>query len=129
MLKIIFHVYGYINIYDAITGRSISSVKQIAINFINSKDENEKDICNYIFLKFGENIADFIAAIFPTVKLDIIILGGNVGKSLNLFQPSFNMKLKQYGYAIDIQLSLLGEDATVLEATGLCKKNQYYVHA
>lgn len=105
--------------YQSLTGKLISSVKQLAAN-ASGMDEYEKEISNAIFTEFGENFAEFISSVFATINPDIIILGGNIGKSLGLFQPSFNATLKQHGYAVDILLSKLGEDAAIMGAASLC---------
>jgi len=105
--------------YQTLTGRFISSVKQLAVN-ASGEDLYEKEISNSIFTEFGKNFAGFIASVFPSINPDIIILGGNIGKSLELFQPSFNTTLKEYGYAVDIHLSKLGEDAAIMGAASLC---------
>ena len=105
--------------YESITERKISSVKKLAAQ-AKSDNQYERDISLSIFAEFGENLARVIAIVFPMLIPDIMILGGNIGKSLDLFQPSFNITLGRYGYALDIHLSNLGEDAAIMGAASLC---------
>lgn len=105
--------------YQSLTERTISSVKKMAAQ-AKGDDQYEKEISLSIFAEFGENLARVIAIVFPLLNPDIMILGGNIGKSLDLFQPSFNTTLDRYGFALDIHLSNLGEDAAIMGAASLC---------
>ena len=114
----------FISKYHSITGKQVSTVKQIAEN-INSENIYEHKASSKIFEEFGQNFADFLMAVFPQTKPDMIILGGNISKSFSLFGNSIKARLMDSGYYINFYLSALGEEAAVMGAASLCDTQEF----
>ena len=114
----------FIRKYHSITGKQISSVKQISVN-CNSENLYEQNTSSKIFDEFGRNFADFIMAVLPQTKPDIIILGGSISKSFSLFGNSIKSRLMDNGYHINFYQSVLGEEAAVMGAASLCDTKEF----
>lgn len=113
----------FLNRYYSLTGEIIYSVKEIA-SLASDLDFNKSIICKNIFNEFGHNLADFIIAIYPEVKPDVIFLGGNISKASHLFNDYFFQKIMAKGYKINLKFSTLGELAIIMGAASLCRETQ-----
>ena len=71
-----------------------------------------------VFDEFGINLDTFIKETIRKKNIEMIVLGGNISQSLNLFRYSFSKNFTGHG-KIAIQKSQLGENAALLGAVSL----------
>ncbi|EAR02945.1 ROK family protein [Maribacter sp. HTCC2170] len=100
-----------INRYEELTGEKLLGVKEVAmVNNPHSKA---------VFDEFGLNMATFMMPFIERFKADIIVMGGNISKASELFLPTFEKKMLDYGSRVEIEISNLMEDAAILGSAKL----------
>ena len=100
---------GLVNRYNRKTGKSISSVKDIAIAAQN--DEMAKEV----FKEFGNDLFKFLKPWLEKFGVDKIVLGGNISLAADLFLPSMKTEMADVGLSsILIDVSELGETASII---------------
>jgi glucokinase len=110
-----FSTRWFLRRYMELTGKLINDVKAIA------KLYPSEVLVKELFLEFTKNLALFIQGFVEKEKPQIIILGGNIALSSNLFLPQLESNLRKEDIKIPIMLSKLGEDAAILGAASLFK--------
>ena len=100
---------GLINRYNERTGKSILSVKDMAIAA--QRDEKAK----VIFKEFGNELSIFLRPWVNKFGVNKIVLGGNISLAADLFLPSMNTILAIEGLSsLSIDVSELGETASII---------------
>ncbi|MCU7548804.1 ROK family protein [Chitinophagaceae bacterium LB-8] len=82
-----FSTRWFLNTYQAETGKTISSVKELAL--LAAHDAEARNI----FIQFGENLANFLHPWLAKFECNILIIGGNIAKAWNLFGEGFQNTL------------------------------------
>lgn len=100
---------GLVNRYNKKTGKSILSVKDIAI--ATQTDEMAKAV----FKEFGNDLYNFLKPWIEKFGVEKIVLGGNISLAADLFLPSVKTALAIDGLSsLSIEVSELGETASII---------------
>lgn len=100
---------GLINRYNIRTGKSILSVKDIAIAA--QRDEKDREV----FKEFGNDLSFFLKPWINKFGVKKIVLGGNISLAADLFLPSMKNTLAIEGLSsVSIDVSELGETASII---------------
>lgn len=105
-----------LNQYQQTTGKSISSVKELA-----DLAQHNEDV-QRIFSDFGENLAVFLYPWMQKFNCKTMLLGGNISKAWNLMEKGFYQVLTQYRYNIEILISDQTEQHIITGAALLAKE-------
>lgn len=105
----------FIKRYFEITGQVINDVK--ALCELVPQDSNAVQIFN----EFGNNLGNALHAFIKDNKPEVVIIGGNISKSWDLFIDEARKVLKAKGILISIEKASLGEDAALLGAVAFGK--------
>lgn len=100
----------FVRSYHEKTGRIISGVKEMIEQ---SKDDT---ILELIFKEFAGNLAAFLGIFIKMDHPEVIVIGGNIAKAHHYFLPTLKIELEKYGCSIPIEISYLGEKATIVGA-------------
>jgi glucokinase len=100
------------------TGNKVSGVRELCA-LIDSDDRIRN-----IFNEFGTNLAAFIKEFLTIAAADLVVIGGNIGRSYAYFKEALlksmhAMKLPE----IEIRTALLGEEAALIGAAS-CWRNK-----
>ncbi|MFT3682183.1 MAG: ROK family protein [Ferruginibacter sp.] len=107
----------FINEYERRTGLKISNVKELALR-------SGTDITALqLFEEFGHTLGDVLVKRYAAGFPEHIIIGGNIAKSWNLFQPFCETALQRQGHTASLLPAELGEDAALIGAACLWKDN------
>jgi len=99
------------------TNQNINDVKELVENY--SKHEITLDLFN----EFSKNLASFLHTFITKRRAQMVVLGGNISKSHELFLNPLKKHLNEaLGYSIPINLSVLGESAALMGAASLFKE-------
>lgn len=71
---------------------------------------------NYIFNHFAKNLSDFIALQYHRIKMDQVIIGGNISLAHHLFLDKTLFHLKNQNISIPIAISEFGEKSALFGA-------------
>jgi glucokinase len=93
--------------YEELSGRALTNVEDL----LNDADESLKQ---RIFNEFAANLGSFLTAFAVDEQADIIIIGGNIAKSMHLFIDQLTSYLVNKN--IKIKQSILWEDAALIGA-------------
>ncbi len=58
-----------------------------------------------LFKRFGTQMADILASSLQSFQPDVVVLGGQISKSNELFVPAFVQKLQEYNLDIKVKIS------------------------
>jgi glucokinase len=108
-----FSTRWFIGRYKKLTGKELSGVKEFAE--LAETDNAVKDL----FKEFGTNLGIFLAPWLKRFKAEIVVVGGNISHSYNLFGGIFENSLKKEGCKCKVALSELKEDAAFIGAAYL----------
>ncbi|WP_242929063.1 ROK family protein [Pontibacter vulgaris] len=116
--------------YDGIAEEYISSrwfVKRF-FELSGRKAENVKSIVELLhpepkvqqlFSEFADNLATFLSEFVKQEQPEVIVLGGNIAKTYNLFGGTLQEKLRERRITIPVKTAQLGEEAALLGAASL----------
>ena len=82
--------------------------------------EGNSEVAIQLFREFGEALGEFIINIYPSASPQLLILGGNMARSFDLFYPSMKKQLDKLPADIEIRPSTLGEYAILIGASSFC---------
>jgi len=108
-----FSTRWFIRTYKKLTGHQLSGVKEFAE--LAGTDKTVMDL----FTEFGNNLGIFLAPWLKRFKAEIVVVGGNISHSYNLFGDIFEKSLKKEGCDCEVALSELKEDAAFIGAAYL----------
>lgn len=103
-----FSTRWYLKRFKEVTGRVADGVKSIADEAVS--DEHIMEIFN----EFGASLAGFLAPILNRFGAEVLVLGGNISRAINLFGPSLRLELKNNNCHTTPHLSELREDAALI---------------
>lgn len=106
----------FVKRYNEITGGVIDNVKELH----HLANKGNKDALK-VFIEFGNNLGLFLQHFIALEgEVDTVVLGGNIAKTEHLFKASV---LEVLGtHKVDIKQAILGEDAALIGAAGVWKK-------
>jgi glucokinase len=94
--------------YRKAAGKEIKGVREIA-------DLAAHDpIAAELFKDFGKRLALFLAPWLKSFRAEMLVIGGNISNSYNLFGRALEENLKQENCSCSVALSSLKEDAAIL---------------
>lgn len=96
-----------------LTGRPAQNVKELAS--LADKDEHIKKV----FETFGDNLGTFIAGYSRQQAAELIVLGGNISRAYELFEPGLNRSIANQGLEIKIRVAEMGEQAALYGAAAM----------
>lgn len=101
--------------YLEITGKEIRNVKELA-----DMAGNNNPVAAQLFREFGQSLGEFIVSIFPAESPGLLILGGNMARSWDLFFPAMKEQLDMLPADLDVRASTLCEYAILVGASSFC---------
>jgi glucokinase len=101
--------------YNDLTGKEIDGVKKLAS--IVKVDPFAKQIFN----EFGRALGHFLADFIKNTGSEVVVLGGNISKSFDLFGPPLIENLKAYHLDTVIKITKLNEHAQLIGAASRWK--------
>lgn len=111
-----FSTRWFVNNYKLNTGILLHGVKEIA-----AKAPIDPAAYN-LFVEFGLNLGQFLNTYIKNFLAGVIVLGGNITESFNLFGTSFVSALKDHDANIPIVFSRLKEKAAISGSARLLDK-------
>jgi glucokinase len=103
-----FSTRWFIRNYKEFTGKDATGVKELSdIAQTNGKVRD-------MFIKYGDNMALFLSPWLIKFKAEMLVIGGNISNSYELFGNVFEERLKKEGCKTRVELSDLKEDAALL---------------
>ncbi|NBA88444.1 ROK family protein [Emticicia sp. CRIBPO] len=101
--------------YSELTGESVEGVKELADKFY------DHPVVRRVFKEFSDNMILFLEGFIERFHPEIIVIGGNISLSSELFFPKVNEFLQTCSPEIRLEKSLLNENAALLGSAGQWK--------
>jgi glucokinase len=98
----------FLRSYKKLTGIDAKGVKELA-----DLAKNDPKV-KTLFSEFGENLGIFLAPWLTRFKAEILVIGGNISYSYNLFGKALVDKLREENCNCEVAISQLKEDAALL---------------
>lgn len=98
--------------FNTRTGASVMNVKEVL-----AQDE-QRELTLELFDTFATNLADFIFSLYRKESPEVIVLGGNITKSADLFLSKTISCLSEKGCLTPIRIANLGELSAIYGAAG-----------
>lgn len=114
-----FSTRWFVNEFKKVTGKEIRGVKELV-----QMAQSSPEALAY-FKTFGDNLGTFLIPWIQNFNADCIILGGNISKSIRLFEGQIQNQFNLKNIKIAICPSLLNEDAALAGSARLAD-NDYY---
>jgi glucokinase len=110
-----FSTRWFIRRYHELTGNGIAGAQEVF-------DRMEQDgAARQIVEEYGLRLAEFIAPIYARFRGDVVVFGGNIARSFELFAPSLTRRLAEMGATIEIRRAQLFDRAALIGAASLFK--------
>jgi glucokinase len=93
-----------------LSGMKINGVKEL----VELKDNSP--LKSQIFEEFGHNLGEFLTPLIKEHQPTVIVLGGNIANTFELFSPSLAKKLAENAVHAEIKIAELKEDASLIGA-------------
>ncbi len=106
----------FVKRYQELTGKTVDGAKQLVENF--ESDEASQEV----FTEFAKNVCLFIDDFTKIFNPELIIVGGNIAGASSLFFPAVEKMLAKNTPKIQLIKSSLNEQAALMGAVGLWKK-------
>ncbi len=103
----------FVRRYKELSGKEAPDAKYISERF------GEDVYARQVFEEYGTNLGDFLNGFLQMEKPEILVLGGNIAKSLELFENKLRGVLQPEFKSIPIVQAKLGEEAMILGASSL----------
>lgn len=100
----------FVQQYQLVSGRTVQDVKEL-VALIPSDPAVVP-----IFETFGRNLGTFIGQFLEQHDPEVIVVGGNIAKSYQLFLPALEKELTDLSVRTPIRIAALGEDAQIIGA-------------
>ena len=102
----------FVKKYSAITGHSISGVRELTAL------APANDWVNSLFDEFGHNLAAFVTRFIAETKSKAVVIGGNIAQAYPLFKNNLLAGVHSRFPEVLIAPSVLGEPAALIGAAG-----------
>ena len=96
--------------YNDLTGKEVDGVKKLASMV--KVDKYAKQVFN----EFGRALGHFLADFIKNTGSEVVVLGGNISKSFDLFGPPLIENLKAYHLDTAVKITKLNEHAQLIGA-------------
>lgn len=103
----------FVSRYNELSGKVINDVKELTDIYPFDKH------AQIVFDEFGENLGAFIKKIIKGEDIEMVVMGGNIARALDLFRNGMNISLAGLSPVPVIQSSVLGEHAALLGAVSI----------
>lgn len=103
-----FSTRWFLRKFKELTGRDADGVKSIADEAV----RNEHIMG--IFIEFGASLGGFLAPILNRFGAEVLVMGGNISRAMDLFGPSLREELRRNNCHATAHVSVLGEDAALI---------------
>lgn len=109
-----FSTKWFLKEFEKQTGEKVEGVKTLM-----EKAEKGDEVAKNLFIQFGHNLAECLAAWLKKFGAEVLIIGGNIAHALPLFEEIFKNTLKKAGVSLKIAPSKLYENAALLGSARL----------
>lgn len=99
--------------YALKTGAALENVKALV------DDPQKKAVADSLFQEFAQNLAEFLIPWLRLFPADMLVVGGNISKTLPIFQSDLELALHKAGIQLAIAPSHLMETAATLGSARL----------
>ncbi|HOK74191.1 MAG TPA: ROK family protein [Bacteroidales bacterium] len=103
-----FSTRWFIRSYKEATGKETGGVKELS-----DLAHGDKTVQG-LFMKFGNDLAVFLAPWLKKFGAEILVIGGNISNAYHLFGEVFEGRLRKESWKGDVGISELKEDAALL---------------
>lgn len=114
-----FSTRWYIRQYEALTGKVMPGVKEIA------DDARTNPKAAALFTEFGGDIGHFLGEWLNKFNAEVLVIGGNLSGASDLFMPAFEKSLAELGCKTRIAWSELREDAAIIGSARLLDQDYW----
>lgn len=111
----LFSTRGVIGRYEKLTGETLPGAKEVAMRF------DTDPAARQTFESFGWELADFTAPLIQKFLCKDILIGGNIARSLHLFEPKMQERFREVGLEVNVRPCTLLSDAAMMGAAALYK--------
>jgi glucokinase len=108
-----FSARWFLGRYKSLTGKEMKGVKELS-----ERASSDKIVSN-LFNQFSNDLAVFLAPWLNKFRAEILVIGGNISLSYNLFGNVFEERLKKENCTCKVALSELKEDAALFGSAWL----------
>jgi glucokinase len=108
-----FSTRWFLGRYKSLTGKEMKGVKELS-----GLASSDKVVSN-LFNEFSNDLAVFLAPWLNRFRAEILVIGGNISHSYNLFGNVFEERLKKENCTCKVALSELKEDAALFGSAWL----------
>lgn len=110
-----FSTRGIIARYERLTGERVSGAKDVADRYATDAAAQQT------WHDFGRELAEFTLPILRQFQCHTVLVGGNIARSLHLFEPQMQAYFQEHGFETDIKPCALLSDAAMMGAASLWK--------
>lgn len=103
---------GLINTYRKLSGTTVENVKWL-VDLIPTDPRIQA-----VFREFGLHLAAVLIPVIREHRPEVVVIGGNIAKSAEWFQPTLEEALLAQSIDIPIRIARLGENAQIMGAAG-----------
>ena len=114
-----FSTRGLLNRYQALTGKQLSGVKELAQLAADEK------IAQELFVDFGYKMGVFLKPWLEKSNTEVLVIGGNISNAFHLFGKHLQRYLADNGVEIRIEISELKEAASMIGSSILTDDTYY----
>lgn len=104
--------------YQEHTGQTVKGVREL----VELYPTNEA--VKAVFAEFVENFTEFLISFYERYTPEVIIMGGNIMHSADVFLPSVKANLERASINIPIKRAVLGEEAAILGSASCWMNNK-----
>lgn len=105
----------FVNKYKDLTGKEVEGVKKLAAMV------KADPFAKQIFNEFGRSLGHFLVDFIKTTGSEIVVLGGNISKSFDLFGPPLIENLRAFNLNTVVKITKLNEHAQLIGAASRWK--------
>lgn len=109
----------FVRRYDELTGREVRDVKELV------QQIRVDRTAQLVIAEFGESLTEFIAPYLEERKPDVLVIGGNIAHTWDLFIDPLIAYLQSSSLPTRVVKSVLGENANLLGAAGLVEMSRH----
>lgn len=110
-----FSTRGILTRYERLTGEHLSGAKDVADRYASDPAAQQT------WHDFGRELAEFSLPLLRQFQCHAILVGGNIARSLHLFQPQMQEVFTEAGWHTDVKACALLSDAAIMGAASLFK--------
>lgn len=101
--------------WKEMTGMDVPGAREVALRC--GFDQNARDL----FSEYGARLAEFTAPLLERFECGNLLLGGNISRNINHFEPAMMRRYAQAGLSVTVRASTLLDRAAMFGAASLFK--------